>query len=147
MGMSGAGGRLLGRGHCACRDPEAEVKLVFFNGGSLVCMVMRESLGSARNNIHSYQGIFRALTHGKAANTINSPICHCLKTPVDSNRLHWQLPWVLFGIQRARHHCSNRGTVFRGQSSILGNMPSHLGATVSALPIHSVFCIYYRASC
>lgn len=76
MGMSGAGGSLLGRGNCACRGPEAEVKLVFFNGGSLVCMVIRESLGSARNNIHSYQGIFRALTHGKAANTVNLPTRH-----------------------------------------------------------------------
>lgn len=49
---------------------------------------------------------------------------------MDGPMLLWQLPWVLFRTHRMYCYCINQSTVFQGQSSILGNTPSHLGTEV-----------------
>ena len=99
--------------------------------------------GLGQIRIHTNQGTFRTLTLRDEANIISFPIFHWLRTLVDGPR---QLSQVLFRTNRACYYCINQVTVFQGQSSILGNMPSHPGAVVAALSIHQI-CSYWRVSC
>lgn len=63
--------------------------------------------------LHKNQGIFITLSWRKGDNTINLPIPHQFRTPVDGPRLLWQLSWVLFRTQRTCYYWINQVTVFQ----------------------------------
>ena len=108
------------------------------DNGSLVCMEMGK-LQLDQNSVHTNQDVFRTLTRWEGVNIINFLILHWL-----GHRLLWQLPWALFRMPRTCCFCINQVIVFQGQSSILGNFPSHLSISVASLTIHPVCCIYWR---
>lgn len=93
-------------------------------------------------HVYTNQGIFRTLTQREGASVLSLPTPYLLGTLVDGPRLLWQLLCASFSTYKTCCYCINHVTVFLGQSSILGSVPSHLRATMATLPMHPIPYVY-----